>query len=96
MIEILIPDTPFQHWLADLNACRDARVWVGTKTVVEAWAEIDKKDWMEWFLERAGIMTCICPSDSCPFLKVARLDPAEIRTEFSYESWKDRLPSGVE
>lgn len=32
-----LPDTPFQRFLESIEACREAREWVGKKTAAQAW-----------------------------------------------------------
>lgn len=91
-----VPITPFQQWLADRFACAQARIWVADKTVAQAWADADNKNWMEWLLERLQVIECTCPSNSCPFYKMADLDIDGLRTTYPYESWKYLLPPGIE
>ena len=42
------PDTPFQTWLEEHNACPAAREWVGARTPKQAWTECERIDWMDW------------------------------------------------
>ena len=41
-----------QTILERLGACKDAREWVGTRTLAEAWAECERLDWMLWLHAR--------------------------------------------
>lgn len=60
MDEDNFPDTPFQRWLAIQRACGEARVWVGDKTVQQAWAEATEYAWMKFLIGRLvplGVLT---------------------------------------
>jgi hypothetical protein len=41
--------------LEDLDACREARHWVGSKTLVTAWKTCKRGDWLLWLAARAGV-----------------------------------------
>lgn len=47
-----LPDTELQRELASLNACDDARKWVGGKSLTEAWNTCERGDWMLWLVGR--------------------------------------------
>lgn len=36
--------------LVELRACDGARLWVGDRTVTEAWRDCERADWMLWLL----------------------------------------------
>jgi hypothetical protein len=44
------PDTPTQRLLARLDACDDARTWVGERDAETAWTECPKGDWLLFVL----------------------------------------------
>lgn len=44
-----------QQKLRELSACSDARLWVGDKTLTEAWETCPHADWMLWFAEKVGV-----------------------------------------
>jgi hypothetical protein len=46
--------TPFQHTLATLDACDEARAWVGEKALAEAWAQCERVDWLHWLTTAAA------------------------------------------
>lgn len=66
----LLPDTPFQRLLVSYGACLSARIWVGDKTLRQAWASaIDEPDvddegnvhystacasWMYWLIQNTS------------------------------------------
>src|SRR5262245_1185844 len=43
------PDTEFQRELARLDACAEAREWVGARTREQAWRECERLDWLRWY-----------------------------------------------
>jgi hypothetical protein len=45
-----LPNTAFQRLLGRLHACTEARLWVGSKSMAEAWATSRRADWMYWLL----------------------------------------------
>jgi cell division septum initiation protein DivIVA len=40
--------TPTQAYLESLNACPEARAWVGERTLTQAVAQCTRRDWLEW------------------------------------------------
>ena len=42
-----------QTILDRLGACKEAREWVGGRTLAEAWAECKRPDWMLWLHARS-------------------------------------------
>lgn len=44
----------FRQNLKCMNACSEAREWVGRKTLKEAWETCPNGDWMVWFMVNAG------------------------------------------
>ena len=42
----------FQKILTRLDACSEAKKWVGSKTIEKAWLECDESQWMCWWLRR--------------------------------------------
>jgi hypothetical protein len=42
----------FKEILVTIDACDDARDWVGDRTAEQAWAECPRGDWMLWLLSR--------------------------------------------
>jgi len=44
----------FKEKLIELNACQDAREWVGDKSFPEAWATCERGDWMLWLANAVG------------------------------------------
>lgn len=49
------PNTPFQAALERLGACDEARGWVGSKTLDEAWRACDESDWMKFLLAKCKL-----------------------------------------
>lgn len=47
--------TPTQKYLESLDACAEAREWVGERSLQEAWDVCERVDWMRWLL-RAPIL----------------------------------------
>jgi hypothetical protein len=47
--------TKLQRYLESINACNEAREWVGNRGVKEAWAKCPRSDWMLWLLARSGV-----------------------------------------
>lgn len=47
-----LPDTHFQRQLDAIDACESARLWVGGRTLEEAWSECRVATWMAWLLEQ--------------------------------------------
>ena len=45
--------TKFQALLEKLNACQQARNWVGNKTLAAAWKTATNPSWMLWLYERS-------------------------------------------
>jgi hypothetical protein len=43
----------FKEFLISINACDEAREWVGDKTIKEAWEQCERGDWMLWLFRRA-------------------------------------------
>jgi hypothetical protein len=43
----------FKKLLVRLGACKEAKDWVGDKTLEVAWTEAIKPDWMFWLYERS-------------------------------------------
>jgi hypothetical protein len=50
MLVLEPPKTPFQDWLRKHRACHGARMWVGHKTLAQAWRLCPNADWMNWLL----------------------------------------------
>jgi len=42
--------TLFQQELKKLHACSEARKWVGKRTLMQAWAESQRGDWVLWLV----------------------------------------------
>ena len=42
----------FKKWLELVNACEDAREWVGDKTAQEAWDTCPRGDWLMWWITK--------------------------------------------
>jgi hypothetical protein len=40
----------FAELLIELGACKEAREWVGERTLRDAWAECDNASWMLWLI----------------------------------------------
>ncbi len=50
-------DTPTQRYLIRKGACTEARLWLGGRTVREAWDHPDARtDWKEWCAENGVAM----------------------------------------
>lgn len=47
--------TPLQKRLSNLGACRDFIDWVGERTLLGAWEECPRGDWLLWYLECTGV-----------------------------------------
>src|SRR5574343_1508000 len=45
----------FADELRALNACREAVLWVGDRTLEQAWRECKRSDWMLWLLRELDI-----------------------------------------
>jgi len=46
-----IQDTPTTKRLEDVMwACHDALVWIGSRTIRQAWEQCQRSDWMEWLI----------------------------------------------
>ncbi len=45
----------FADTLVELQACRDARVWAGDKTLSQAWKDCERGDWLLWLAAEAGV-----------------------------------------
>ena len=45
----------FSKQLEDLSACSEAVVWVGEKTLEQAWAECNRGDWMLWLAQKSNV-----------------------------------------
>ena len=43
----------FKEFLVSINACEEARIWVGDKSIREAWEQCERGDWMLWWFSRA-------------------------------------------
>lgn len=44
----------FQEYLSNLDACSEAREWVGDRTFSQAWNECERADWMCWIIQYSG------------------------------------------
>ncbi len=44
------PHTATQRYLASIGACKEARAWVGTRTLQEAWYTCECIDWLHFLL----------------------------------------------
>jgi hypothetical protein len=49
--------TEFQNLLADIDACREARDWVGEQSLVESWRTCERPDWLLFFADKSGTVT---------------------------------------
>ena len=47
--------TDTKRLLKILNACTEARAWVGRHTLQWAWEHCERGDWMEWLADRLGV-----------------------------------------
>lgn len=52
-----LPDTPFQRQLAMMEACIEARTWVGSRDLDHAWLICNRSDWMLWLAETLELNT---------------------------------------
>jgi hypothetical protein len=46
--------TKLQTYLAKIDACPEARTWVGDRTAQQAWVECERGDWLVWILTKLG------------------------------------------
>ena len=47
----------FTKWLESNNACSDAVIWIGKRSLKQAWDECERADWMLWYMCRAELAT---------------------------------------
>lgn len=47
--------TKFQEWLKSERACSEDREWVGERTAVQTWNELDRADRLIWLAHHAGV-----------------------------------------
>jgi hypothetical protein len=60
-----------QQRLENLNACSEARQWVGDKSLPEAWATCERPDWVLWLAGRTpGLDVKLIVKSAC---EIARL-----------------------
>jgi hypothetical protein len=84
------PNTRFQRLLGRLRACYDARLWVGAKSMTEAWATCRRDDWMRWLLS-----SIVAHTSDNPFpytSRAARLMTAEDYYDLDARAIRNRLP----
>lgn len=81
-----IPNTRFQRVLARMNACKDARLWVGSRTLAQAWAEAEHSSWMGFLVKGLGLVSCTCGDRvggfakvDCPLYLLYSTSPNELR-----------------
>ena len=67
-----IPNTRFQRILSRMGACDEARKWVGSKTLAQAWKKINDVSWMVYLLRKLDFVECTCsntsPRENCPII----------------------------
>lgn len=44
-----------KQYLTEIDACKEAKLWVGDKSLAEAWATCQRGDWMLYFAKRARV-----------------------------------------
>ncbi len=49
--------TRFQNLMERAQACADARAWVGTRSMVDAWYACERPDWLIWFAGESGAVS---------------------------------------
>jgi len=78
----------FADKLVDLHACEEAREWVGTRSLVKAWEECERGDWMLWLaarnvvyggaLHRTVVLAAVeCARPALKFVPAGEKRPAE-------------------
>jgi hypothetical protein len=55
----------FADELRNMNACAEAIVWVGHRTLEQAWRECQRSDWMLWYADH------VLPPDDPRFRQIA-------------------------
>ena len=53
----------FADQLRKMDACHKAVVWVGDRTLQQAWDECERGDWMAWFTRELGLDSLAAASD---------------------------------
>jgi hypothetical protein len=85
--------TPLQAHLALLDACINAREWVGTKTARETWETCDRADWLLWWAARTNVngKTDIvrCAAKIARTVAHLNTDPRVMAAIKAAEAWAD-------
>lgn len=63
--------TALQDTLRRLDACQEARVWVGDRDLATAWRECARGDWMLWLAARAGVDRRLVVEAACDCAEAA-------------------------
>ena len=71
----------FREQLVRLNACEEAREWVGDRDIESAWSECERGDWMMWLagcvdVDRVLVVDAAC---DCAALAAAKVKDAAMR-----------------
>ena len=48
------PNTETQEYLNDIDACAEARTWVGERALQDAWNDCTRLDWLRWLVTAAA------------------------------------------
>jgi hypothetical protein len=90
--------TTLQQQLVNLQACPEARAWVGERDLATAWAECERADWMLWFASKLGVdrkllvkAACACARTAMPF--VPKKEARPLKAIETAEAWCRREAS---
>jgi len=78
----------FKELLWTLDACVEARCWVGDRTLEEAWVACDRADWMFWFLESIKLVDnklAVFAACQCVRMVLRLVEPHEDRPRAAIE-----------
>jgi hypothetical protein len=86
--------TPFQSYLARMDACCEARSWAAGRTAQQAWAECERPDWLLWWARAAKVdrrllvrAACACARTVLQYAPAGEQRP--LRAIETAEAWCD-------
>ena len=78
-----------KQYLTDIGACKEAKMWVGDKSLAEAWATCQRGDWMLWLAKRACVdirpltlAKAECAALALPYMRERSITAVEVASRF--------------
>lgn len=81
-----------KQWLKDVKSCQDAVVWVGDKTLREAYRDCPRPAWMVYGLIKLGVLT----TENYPEFRHRLWEAGLIIRPDAITAWDHHYVAGVE